>query len=43
MGLIITIPYVMERGKVSHAIKKCCLLCEMYAANIVVQTKDGKS
>lgn len=36
-GLVITIPYV------SHAVKKCCLHCEMYAANIVVQIKDGKS
>jgi hypothetical protein len=33
--LVITMPYVMERGKVSHVIKKRYLLCERYAAKLL--------
>jgi hypothetical protein len=40
INLDITMPYVMEKGKISHAIKKHCLLCERYAARLLYQTED---
>jgi hypothetical protein len=42
INLVITMPYVMERGKISHAIKKPCLLWERYAAKLLYQTEDEK-
>lgn len=42
IDIVITMPYVMERGKVSHAIKKRYLLCERYAAKLLYQAEDEK-
>lgn len=38
-----TMPYVMHRGKISHAIHKGCSLFEGYAAKLVYQIEDEKS